>query len=582
MLPSNPFAALISRSTALPHLAVALLLAPLAACAAAPAADTLYLGGSILTMVDARPEAEALLVRDGRILAVGTRAEVEAQASAGARRVELGGRALVPGFVDSHGHASMVGLQAVSANLLPPPDGEGRSIGALQELLRAHVARSPFVAEHDLVIGYNYDDSQLAEQRHPTRHDLDAVTTELPVIAVHQSGHLAVLNTLALERAGIGAGTPDPEGGVIRREADGKTPDGVLEENAMIAALPPLMPKFTQAQGFELLAAAQEIYASYGYTTVQEGRADPGTLASLAAAAAAGRLELDFVVYPDFEMNADNPALNGPLMSRSYTDHLRIAGLKLSLDGSPQGKTAHFTAPYVEPPPGQPADYRGYATLSPERTNQRLIEARRRGWQVIAHANGDAAIDQLIAGERAARAAVPGGDPRTVLIHGQFTRADQVDALVELGIFPSLFPMHTFYWGDWHRTSVAGSERARDLSPTGWFLARGVPFAIHHDAPVTFPNSMRVLDSAVNRTTRSGFVLGPDQRLEPLVALKAMTLWPAYQHFEEHDKGSLEPGKRADLVLLSADPRAVPRERLIELQVVETIKDGTTVWRRAP
>ena len=569
------------RPRVLPRLSLSLLLALGAACAAPRASDTLYLGGPILTMTDEHPEAEALLVRDGRIVAVGARAEVEAQAGERVRRVDLAGRTLVPGFVDSHGHASMVGLQAVSANLLPPPDGEGRSLAELQELLRAHVARAPFVAEHGLVIGYNYDDSQLAEQRHPTRHDLDAVTTELPVIAVHQSGHLAVLNTLALERAGIDASTPDPEGGLIRREADGRTPDGVLEENAMFAALLPLLPKFTQAQSFALLEAAQEIYASYGYTTVQEGRADPATLASLTAAAAAGRLELDFVVYPDFEMNADNPALTGPLMSRSYTDHLRIAGLKLSLDGSPQGKTAHFTAPYVEPPPGQPADYRGYATLTPARTSERLIEARRHGWQVIAHANGDAAIDQLIAAERAAQAAVPGADRRTVLIHGQFTRADQVDALVELGIFPSLFPMHTFYWGDWHRTSVVGPERARDLSPTGWFLARGVPFAIHHDAPVTFPNSMRVLDSAVNRTTRSGFVLGPEHRLDPLVALKAMTLWPAHQHFEEHDKGSLEPGKRADLVILSADPRRVPRERLIELEVVETIKDGATVWRQA-
>jgi predicted amidohydrolase YtcJ len=570
---------MLSPSAALPRLALSLLPVLATACAGPRSTDTLYLGGPILTMVDARPEAEALLVRDGRIVAVGARAEVEAQAGARVRRVDLAGRVLVPGFVDSHGHASMVGLQAVSANLLPPPDGEGRSIGELQALLRDHVAHSPFVRQHGLVIGYNYDDSQLAEQRHPTRRDLDAVTTELPVIAVHQSGHLAVLNSLALERAGIGAETADPEGGVIRREADGRTPDGVLEENAMIAALLPLLPKFTQAQSFALLQAAQEIYASYGYTTVQEGRADPGTLAGLTAAAAAGQLRLDIVVYPDFEMNADNPALGGPSMARGYVDHLRLGGLKLSLDGSPQGKTAHFTAPYVEPPPGQPADYRGYATLTPERTTERLIEARRHGWQVIAHANGDAAIDQLIAGERAAQAAVPGADWRTVLIHGQFTRADQVDAIVELGIFPSLFPMHTFYWGDWHRTSVAGPERARDLSPTGWFLARGVPFAIHHDAPVTFPNSMRVLDSAVNRTTRSGFVLGPEHCLDPLVALKAMTLWPAYQHFEERDKGSLEPGKRADFVLLSADPRDVPRERLIELEVVETIKDGATVWR---
>jgi predicted amidohydrolase YtcJ len=557
------------------------LLALSASCASTPP-DTLYHGGAILTMDERRPEVEALLVRAGRIAAVGTRAEVEAVAGPDVRRIDLAGRALVPGFVDSHGHISGVGLQALSANLLPPPDGEGSSIADLQRLLGEYVRGGPLVKQHGFVLGFNYDDSQLAERRHPTRHELDLVSSELPVIAIHQSGHLAVFNGVALARAGIGPDTPDPAGGVIRREADGKTPDGVLEENAWLGAGIAVFPKFTPEQSLDMLSAAQQIYARNGYTTVQDGRTDPSALAKLVTAAEAGRFVLDVVAYPDFDLNAENAALRGPWMSREYRDHLRIGGVKLGLDGSPQGKTAYFTQPYVEPPRGQAADYRGYATMTPEHTLARLVQARRAGWQVMAHANGDAAIDQLIAAERAARAEVPGDDRRTVLIHGQFTRADQVDALVELGVFPSLFPMHSFYWGDWHRTSVAGPERAHDLSPTGWFLARGVPFGIHHDAPVTFPNSMRVLDSAVNRTTRSGIVLGPEHCLDPLTALKAMTLWPAYQYFEEHDKGSLEPGKRADLVILSADPRAVPRERLIELEVVETIKDGFSVWRQQP
>ena len=170
------------------------------------------------------------------------------------------------------------------------------------------------------------------------------------------------------------------------------------------------------------------------------------------------------------------------------------------------------------------------------------------------------------------------GDRRTVLIHGQYLRADQIPQLKELGIMPSLYPMHTFYWGDWHRESVAGPERAEFISPTGAVLKAGMKFTIHSDAPVTFPNSMRVLDSAVNRTTRTGYVLGPDQRLSPAIALKAMTLWAVYQYFEEKEKGSLEVGKIADMVILSANPLTVPPATIKDIKVVETIKAGQPVY----
>jgi predicted amidohydrolase YtcJ len=199
---------------------------------------------------------------------------------------------------------------------------------------------------------------------------------------------------------------------------------------------------------------------------------------------------------------------------------------------------------------------------------------------LLVHANGDAAIDALIGDVRAAEKDVPGKDRRTVLIHGQYLRADQIPQLKELGIFPALFPMHTYYWGDWHRTSVAGPERAEFISPTGAVMAQGMMFSIHHDAPVTFPNSMRVFDSAVNRTTRSGYVLGPDQRISPAVALKAMTLWPAWQHFEEAHKGSIEVGKDADLVILSANPLAVPPATIKDIKIDATIKAGTSVYAR--
>jgi len=167
-----------------------------------------------------------------------------------------------------------------------------------------------------------------------------------------------------------------------------------------------------------------------------------------------------------------------------------------------------------------------------------------------------------------------------VLVHGQVLREDQVDDLKELGIFPSLFPMHTFYWGDYYRSSVLGPERAQVISPTGWVRERDMTFGTHHDAPVALPDAMRVLSATVTRRTRSGYVLGPAQRVDVMTALKAMTIWPAWQHFEEATKGSLEVGKQADLVILSADPTAVDLLQIEKIQVLETIKAGRSIYRR--
>ena len=550
-----------------------------AATAAAQAADTIYTSGNIITINDALPSAEALAVKDGKILAVGQKADVLKTRGAATKVVDLGGKTLIPGFVDAHGHLSGVAIQAISANLLPPPDGPATSIPEIQKILREFMASSPTVKQYGMLLGFNYDDSQLAEHRHPTRHELDAVSTEIPIMVMHQSGHLGVYNTKALAGAGITAQSPNPAGGTIYREADGKTPSGLLDENAHTAALFKTLPKFTPEQVIEMLGPAQELFAQNGFTTAQDGRADPGTLSVLPLAAQQGALKIDVVAYADLVMNEKNPALAGPLMSRQYAGHFRIGGVKLSFDGSPQGKTAWFTKPYFKVPAGAKPDYHGFPIFAKEGEAEKWVTmAYRNNWQLLVHAGGDAAIDQLIQSVRAAAAAVPGTDRRTVLIHGHFMRSDQIPELKALGIFPSLYPMHTFYWGDWHRESVAGPERAEFISPTGALLEAGMQFSIHHDAPVTFPNSMRVLDSAVNRTTRTGYVLGPKQCLEPLIALKAMTLWPAYQHFEEKTKGSLEVGKLADMVILDRDPLTVERASLKDIKIVETVKEGKSIY----
>jgi predicted amidohydrolase YtcJ len=546
--------------------------------AASGAADLIYTGGPIVTVSDAMPAAEAVAVRGGRILAVGSGAQVEATRGPGTRMVNLEGRTLLPGFVDPHGHMVMVGLQAVGANMLPAPDGEANDIASVIRILREWVRRNETaVRRYNLIFGFGYDDSQIREGRHPTRDDLDQVSAEFPVLIIHTSSHLAAANSKALEVAGITAATPDPVGGVFRRRAGSREPDGVMEENAMIAAAGPLLGRLDEAAWLSMIRAGSEFYASFGYTTCQEGRAMGPAIAQLRAAASRNLLAVDVVAYPDILGAADQ--LGGALHGSAYRNRLRIGGAKISLDGSPQGKTAWLTRPYHVPPPGAAADYRGLQTAPTDATIEAVSRCFERGWQILMHANGDAAIDLMIAAVTEARRRHGPGDRRPVLIHGQTLRADQVDPVRELGIFPALFPMHTFYWGDWHRDSVLGPERAENISPTGWLMSRGMMFTSHHDAPVARPDSMRVLSATVTRRSRSGDIIGPQHRVPVATALKAMTIWSAHQHFEEAAKGSIEVGKLADFVVLSDNPLTVDPERLAELKVVETIKEGVSVYR---
>jgi predicted amidohydrolase YtcJ len=543
--------------------------------AAPEGVDTLYVGGPIITINDAQPTAEAVLLRSGRIVAVGSRAEVESQAQGPVTTVDLKGKTLLPGFVDPHGHVVMVGLQALAANLLPAPDGEGNGIPALQRILRDWITKNKKIIErYGVIIGFGYDDSQLREQRHPTRADLDAVSSDIPVLIVHQSGHLGVLNSKALEEAGLAKGTPNPPGGALRREADGATPNGVCEEAVFFASAGKLLGRLDAQAYLQMIKAGAAFYASFGYTTVQEGRAMPGSATMLAKAGEAGLLDVDVVVYPDIFQSLKEIA-----PSRDYKNRVRIGGAKATIDGSPQGKTAFLSQPYYKPPDGQGPDYRGYAAITQEQIVDAVDLAFANGWQILTHANGDAAVDWLITAVGDATAKHGPGDRRAVLVHGQTARLDQLPRLKELAILPSFFPMHTYYWGDWHRTSVLGPERAERISPCNSARKLGMIFTSHHDAPVANPDAIRVLSATVTRVTRSGYVLGPKERVDTLTALKAMTIWPAVQYFEETSKGTIEPGKLADFVILSDNPLAVKPEELITLKVVETIKEGKSVYK---
>lgn len=540
-------------------------------------ADTIYTGGPILTINDAQPTAEAVAVKDGIIMAVGDLDNMLTLQNDATKVYDLDGRAMVPGFVDSHGHVVFGGLQALSANLLAPPDGKITDIASLQDNLRAWAEENAAAVEQTgVIIGFGYDNAQLAELRHPTREDLDAVSTDVPIIIVHQSGHLGVANSKVLEIVGYDASTEDPAGGVIQRGPDGN-PNGVLEEYAFFAALGPVLNELG-AEGIAAFSAAgSELWASFGYTTAQDGRSSAGAVETLKAVDTEGRISVDVVAYPDVLEAQDYIREH---VSKDYDSHIRVGGCKLTIDGSPQGFTALRDRPYYDPVGDYPPGYAGYSAVTMEQVHNAVNWCFENGIQILVHANGEGASDMFIAAIETAQQKY--GDPgnRPVLIHGQFLREDQVDDLKRLGIFPSLFPMHTFYWGDWHRDHTVGPVNADNISPTGWLMKRDMMFGSHHDAPVAFPDSMRILDATVTRRTRSGDILGPEHRVDVITGLKALTIWPAWQHFEEDRKGSIEVGKIADFVVLSEDPTAIDPETLDTIKIIATIKDDEVIYER--
>lgn len=546
--------------------------------ALADTADKIWVGGPILTMNDASMRAEAVAVKGGKILAVGKKSDVLKTKGDKTEVVDLGGRALLPGFVDAHGHVMMGGLQALAANMLAPPDGKVTDIPSLLQTLKDWAeANKEIISKAKLILGFGYDQSQLKELRAPTKEELDTVSTEFAVVVVHQSGHFGALNSKALEIVGYTSESKDPEGGVIQRKPGTTEPNGVLEETAWISVLPKLLGNIGPAGMRVLAEAGAEMWASYGYTTAQEGRSNQGLDTVWKAVAGEGKLKIDVVSYPDVLLDRDHIKDN---VSADYTNGFRVGGAKITIDGSPQGFTAWRDRPYYAPVGNFPKGYLGYPAANGEQVISAIDWAYENKIQILTHVSGEAAGDLMITALRLAEYKHGVGDRRPVLIHGHFQREDQVGSMVRLGVFPSLFPMHTFYWGDWHRDHTVGPDLAQNISPTGWYLKSGSKFSSHHDAPVAFPDSMRILDATVTRRSRSGDIIGPLQRVDVITALKGMTIWPAYQHFEDKTKGSIETGKLADFVILSADPTATEPDNLDQLTVAETIKKGTSIYVR--
>lgn len=540
----------------------------------AQSVDLIFVGDNILTMDGS--SVTGVAVAGDRIAATGERGEILALRGASTRVVELGDQALLPGFIDAHGHLSSYARYLDLLDLSSPPVGVVTRIDDIVQLLRERI-ESDQVPAGQLVYGVGYDDSLLAEQRHPTRDDLDRASTRHPIIIRHVSGHLLAANSLALANAGISALTPDPAGGIIRRRPGGREPDGVMEETAM-AAFPAAGSDQSPERQAQLLREAVYRYAGYGITTIQDSNLPAAYVDRLKSLGSAEPFPVDIVAYIMANPITDE-ALNQVVFERDYTGGVRIGGVKFTLDGSPQGRTAWLSEPYQEGPPGQGSDYVAYPSYEPEAYRARIGGLLERGVPVLAHANGDAAIELMIDGIDQALAGRPMPDHRSVIVHAQLIRPDQLDRVKDLNIIPSYYSVHPFFWGDWHRLSF-GDARASFISPVRATIERGIPFTLHNDSPIVPPDMLRLVAITVNRVTRSGHVLGPEQRATVMEALHGVTLGAAYQYFEEAEKGSITPGKRADLVVLARNPLTVDPAELADIGIVETIARGRTVFRR--
>lgn len=530
-----------------------------------------YRGGPVITMDAERRVVEALGVEGNRIAAVGTEEEVLAWADGDAEIVELRGRALLPGFIDAHGHFPGEGAYAVFADLNSPPIGDIETIDDIVERMKEQAADA---GDGDWVIGLSYDDTLLTEKRHPTTADLDRVSTDNPIALIHVSGHLATTNSKGLEEIGIDASTPDPEGGVIQRDETGQ-PNGVLEETAA----EPLMEKMTSPSASQVLAMVEEAnrrYLASGTTTAQSGYAVGPLISGLAWGSRLGLIPLRLVIWPGMEA-ADEwlDAGEGPYESYD-TEWVRIGRIKLVADGSIQGYTGYLSEPY-HVPPGDDPSFRGYPRIPPDELRDRVIRYHEAGLPVSVHGNGDASIDDILDAFEAANEKKPFGEIGPVIIHSQMARDDQLDRMAELGAIPSFFVLHTYYWGDRHRDIFMGPERAARMSPVRSALDRGIRPTLHADSPVVPMEPLRIVWSAVNRRSTSGAPIGDAERVTPMEALAGVTIDAARQHFEEDTKGSLEVGKLADLVILSASPLDTPAT-IDKIEVIATIINGEVVY----
>jgi predicted amidohydrolase YtcJ len=560
--------------------------------AAASDQVTLYFGGDILTMRGSVAEyVDSLAVKDGKILFAGKLSEAEKLVNT-SRRVDLEGKTLLPGFIDTHGHFVYYGKNLVDANLFGCGD-----IADLVARMKKQVTRTP---AEGWIVGFGYQARSMKEGRPPTGEELDLISADRPVMVVDSSGHLGAANAAAFRAAGISAETPDPIGGMFARQADGKSLLGPMEETAL-NMVRSKRPPFTGELAARAITGAAEVWASYGQTTAMEaglglGNDDIGivlnaidrNLLAIDLYVAAKDSALDATLAAAYSVASQyDPQASGvveklrsarPDLDDRYVNRVRLGGVKFWLDGSLD--TAWFTQPYTQNPAGKTGAFAGYRQIPDEVLDAVFDKYWPTELQIHMHMNGDAAADQALAAIDKAVKKHGMRDHRPVFVHASWLRLDQIQRMKDCGAIPSFLTGGITTGGDavvrlWGPTRSAGAMASRT------FLRSGLPFTYSHDAPVSpVPSILALVDAGVNRLSGSGQLIGPDERISPYDALRAVTATAAYQLKEEKTKGTLEVGKLADLVILERNPLKVEPTTIKDIAVVETIKEGRTVFSR--
>jgi len=538
--------------------------------------DAIYYNGSILTMAGSAPSySEALAIQGGKIVFVGN-TDAAMQIKGGETKlIDLGGKTLLPGFIDAHSHYINSLLVANQCKLYAPPSGPGKDVPSILTELKQYASERQ-IPKGELIIGYGYDDTVMPNGRLLNRDDLDEAFPDNPVRIEHVSMHGCVLNSLALKKYGISALTKTPPGGVIVRKPGSEEPWGLIMETAYIPVVEQSEPMSAE-QEIQWSRAGQLLYAQAGVTTAHEGATHLPQFQTIHRASQAGGNIIDIVAFP-FITEVDKVLAEHPLDQwGKYQNRFKVGGVKITLDGSPQGRTAFFTTPYLTGGPGGQQTWRGEPTFPQDLANQMVKKVYEMNVPMNLHCNGDAAIDAFLAAYENARNGDYTRPWNVTTIHTQFMRKDHIAKFLEYKIRPSFYTLHTFYFADAHIAN-RGKQQAMYISPMRDAIDAGLRPTNHTDFVVAPLDQLTMLWSAVNRISRAGSQIGADQRVTAYEGLKCMTDWAAQQYDEQDTKGTLEVGKLADFVILDRDPLKVDPMAIKDIKVVETLKEGVRVY----
>ena len=517
--------------------------------------------GNILTVDSRAPRAQAVAIAEGRFLAVGTNAEVRALATPRTAQVNLAGQTVVPGFIDAHSHPAVAGrlhLRQVDCDL--------RSIAAIQAAIRERAARTP---AGQWVLGFKYDDTKTSESRPLTRADLDAAAPNHPVRITHRGGHTSYVNSLAFSLAGVSESTPDPPGGRFDRDpATGRLTGRVSEraDDVFDRVIPSNYTRDDYREGVKLIS---RMMSRAGVTSVHDAYGSHLDLRAYQDAFAAGELSLRVYCLIGY-WNIDR-MLNAGIRTGFGNEWVRVGAMKLTCDGSISERTARLSEPYV----GRPNDY-GIIVMNEEELYAHARKAHEADWQIGIHANGDAAIDIALRVYERLQRERPRRDPRFRIEHCTVINEALVRRIRALGAIPTPFSTYVYFHGE--KMREYGAERLDHMFAVRSFLDAGVRVTQNSDYPPGPFEPMMALQSSVTRTDSSGNVWGARQRITVEEALRVGTLHGAYASFEERLKGSIEPGKLADLVVLGRDPLREDPQRLINIPIERTMVGGRWVY----